>query len=74
MRNLKISAAIAVDYILIPSDPNQGQNEKKQINNIKIQIQSGKNVFLRRKGISVFSTHHQLSVEHQVLGQITTYQ
>ena len=47
--------------------PDNLQNEQEQVDDVEVQVECRKDVFLGRQRILVFSTNHQLSIKYQVL-------
>lgn len=52
---------------LIPTNQTDyPQDEQEEVDNIQVQIESGKDVFLGAKRVVVFSNQHDLSIKHNV--------
>ena len=52
---------------------NDGEDEEEEVDDVEVQVESGEDVLLRRDGVLVLTTHHQLSVEDDVLQHIATF-
>lgn len=55
------------DLGLIASIANNGQDKEEEIDNVKVQVEGGKDVFLWGQAVFVFSSQHHLGVKNQVL-------
>ena len=44
-----------------------GEDEEEEVDDVEVEIEGGKDVFLRGNGVLVFAPHHHLSVKHEVL-------
>lgn len=45
------------------------EDKEKQVDDVEIEVERGKDIFLWVKGVSVATSHHQLSVEDDVTGK-----
>ena len=58
--------------VLIATLTDDGENEKEEVDDVEVEVESGEDVFLRRDRVLVLSANHQLSVKHQVLQETIT--
>ncbi len=52
---------------LVSGLSNDGENEEEKVDNVQVKVQRSEDVFFWRQRVFVLSSHHHLSVEHQVL-------
>ena len=56
-------------HLSTASSADNAEDIEKHVDDVKVEVEGGKDVLLWRQSIFVFSTEHQLRVKHQVLKQ-----
>ena len=54
---------------LVTSIANDGKDKEKEVDDVQVEIEGGKDVFFRGQAVFVLPSQHQLGVKHQVLQQ-----
>lgn len=54
---------------LVTSIPNDGKDKEKEVDDVQVEIEGGKDVFLWGQAVFVLPSQHQLGVKDQVLQQ-----
>jgi len=49
---------------------NQRQDEEEEVDDVQVEVEGCEDVLLRREGVLMLPSHHQLRVKHQILQQM----
>ena len=54
---------------LISASSEYEEDVKKEVDNVQVDVESSKDVFLRTEGVGMTPSHHQLGVVDQITGE-----